>query len=212
MKKEIKRPLLLKWQKKCLEANDSKMQSKQQLRQQGLLIRNGIGESLHKEKSEIILKKLKELPEFKKAKQILLYYSVKSEVSTLSLLSEENKITYLPRLISEVEFKALPFRSVDELEKNNFDIPEPPFSDETYEEKLDLIIIPGVAFDEEGNRIGMGKGYYDRYLKKINRIPRIALAFEEQMVDRVAKESYDEPVDMIITDQKTYRCSAFSNS
>jgi len=53
--------------------------------------------------------------------------------------------------------------------------------------------------------LGMGKGFYDRYLSQLTNAPKVALAFEEQILDEVPKESYDEPVDLIITDQNIYQ-------
>ena len=64
-------------------------------------------------------------------------------------------------------------------------------------DKIDLIIVPGVTFDKDGNRLGHGKGYYDRILEKL-KVPKIGLAFEFQIVDKVPSESHDEKLDYII--------------
>ena len=109
------------------------------------------------------------------------------------------------KIIGKNEFHALPFNGFGNLIKNRYGIPEPIYNgDEKFEEKLELIIVPGVAFDKFGNRIGMGNGFYDRYLSRLNKIPRIGLAFEEQMLDQLPKDPYDEPVNIIITDENIY--------
>ena len=73
---------------------------------------------------------------------------------------------------------------------------------------LDLIIVPGVVYDFFGNRIGHGKGYYDRLLKKACTIPSIGLAFEFQIVDRISAEAHDEKVDTIITENRIIICKS----
>ena len=68
---------------------------------------------------------------------------------------------------------------------------------------MDLIIVPGVAFDRENNRLGYGKGYYDRFLTSKD-ILKIGLAFSEQIVDFLECDNYDIPMDIIISDKKTF--------
>jgi 5-formyltetrahydrofolate cyclo-ligase len=74
-------------------------------------------------------------------------------------------------------------------------------------ESIDLIIVPGVVFDRNGNRIGHGMGYYDRLLKKSHNIPRIGLAFEFQIVKKIEAEEHDERIDMIITEDRIINCN-----
>jgi len=73
---------------------------------------------------------------------------------------------------------------------------------------LDLVIVPGVAFDSSGNRIGMGKGYYDRFLKHLRQgTLKIALAFENQIVDSIPGDDNDIKMDMIITEDRVIYCN-----
>ena len=157
--------------------------------------------------SKRILRRLEGLEVFKRAKVILLYFSHHGEVQTNDFIKkwDSRKKFMLPRLQEGDTFLALSFSSADELEKNHFGIPEPRATKQK-QPNPDLIIVPGVAFDRRGNRIGMGKGYYDRFLAKKKGIPRVALAYSEQVLDSIPKEPYDESVDWIITEDEAIRC------
>lgn len=181
---------------------------KKDLRTNILQIRKDIPAHTREQKSLEIKKRLENSELFQNADHILFYYTHGSEVDTIPLINKwaDKKNIYLPKLKNEEEFIALPFCNFDTLEKNLYGIPEPiqKKEDGKYEKKLDLIIIPGSAFDKNCNRLGMGKGFYDRYLNSNPNIPKIALAFEEQILDKVPKDTYDVPVDFIITDQNIY--------
>jgi 5-formyltetrahydrofolate cyclo-ligase len=185
------------------------MADKRDLRINSLQVRNALMAEERERKSLEISKKLEDLDVFQSADHILFYYTHGSEVDTVPLINKWSgkKQIYLPKLKSENEFIALPFHSFDALKKGIYGIPESIEREGEkggHEKKLDLIIVPGAAFDKKCNRLGMGKGFYDRYLDGFKGITKIALAFEEQMLDEVPKESYDEPVDLIITDQNIY--------
>ena len=72
--------------------------------------------------------------------------------------------------------------------------------------KIDLIIVPGIGFDKRGNRLGHGKGYYDKLLRKLKTI-KIGLAFELQIVDQIPTDENDVPVDLIITEERIINLS-----
>lgn len=199
----------MKWPPKYLVSKKTKM-DKPAIRQLALEKRNALGEADRKSKSHEIGKRLESLEVFQNAKTVLAYYSHHREVDTLGLMKKwiKEKTFLLPKLKSDNSFLALPISSLDELELNRYGIPEPamPSTKEGEKLKLDLIIVPGVAFDRKGNRIGMGKGYYDRFLAGQKGVPRVALAYSEQVLDRVPKEPYDEGVDWIITEDELIRC------
>ena len=67
------------------------------------------------------------------------------------------------------------------------------------DEAIDLIIVPGVAFDAEGNRLGYGAGYYDRLLARFPGVPTVGLAYDEQIVDGIPVEEHDVPIDFVVT-------------
>ena len=97
------------------------------------------------------------------------------------------------------------FIKIDETtryETSNFKIREP-ISNEPYLGKIDLFIVPGVAFDINGNRLGYGGGYYDKYLKDTN-ASTIGICFEEQITNEIEPEEHDIKVDIVQTERKTY--------
>lgn len=175
---------------------------KETLRKEAVTRRMNMPDTLRKQKSELIIHTLNSLMVFQSAQNLLAYYSHGAEVDTLGSLPEWDmkKDLYLPRLTEENSFKAMKY---GELTPNKFGIPEPTGDQEAG--TLDLILVPGVAFDREGNRLGMGKGYYDRFLSGQKGVLRVALAFSEQILANIPKESYDETVDMIITDEEIIR-------
>ncbi len=182
---------------------------KPEVRRIALEKRNALSEADRQAKSIKIAEQLESQEVFQNAKSVLFYYSVQSEVSTLDLLSQfvKKKSLFLPRLYDEKTFMTPRFSSFDELEPNRYGVPEPPIPSEFNESpKLDLIIVPGVAFDREGNRLGMGKGYYDRFLENYDGVPKMALAYSEQVLDSVPKEPYDIGIDFIVTENEVIRC------
>ena len=96
-------------------------------------------------------------------------------------------------------------KDVVELSPGYMGIPEPSSGDDRLVNlgEVDLVIIPGAAFDYSGNRLGYGAGYYDILLSEGKRkIPIIALAYEEQLVDSIPSETHDVKVDIIVTDKR----------
>ena len=87
-----------------------------------------------------------------------------------------------------------------------FGIPEPMELMKVSYKSIDAVIVPGVAFDKNGYRIGFGFGHYDKFLKKTPHAVKIGLAFEFQIVDSVPKEEHDVPVDFIITEKRVIDC------
>ena len=113
------------------------------------------------------------------------------------------KIIALPKVISDTEMSFFKIDSITSLKNGYKGIPEPDDSSVNISERPDLLIMPGLAFDNKLNRIGYGKGYYDRYLSNLNsHINTIALCFEEQIVDYLPSDEYDIRPDIIISDQR----------
>lgn len=184
------------------------MNLKKQLRKQIIARRNALATAVREAKSEIIVKKVLELPAWQQAGIIMSYVSFGSEVATPALIKAAlagGKRVAVPlcvrdgrRLIAS-EVLAFP----DDLQPGTWGILEPrPESLRPLEpELIDLVIVPGVAFDRGGNRLGYGAGYYDRFLATLRPgAMTIALAFTEQIVPDVYPEPHDRPVDMVITE------------
>ncbi|MFH1012428.1 MAG: 5-formyltetrahydrofolate cyclo-ligase [Candidatus Peregrinibacteria bacterium] len=180
------------------------MKTKNEIRQKALKTRNGLPPDLRREKSGKIAQALESLEEFKRAHDVLFYYAVGSEVETKPLIEKylKEKRLYLPAIQNENEFHAVSTGTALHLTKGQKGIPEPQGGGEA--KTLDLILVPGVAFDQKGGRLGTGKGYYDRFLKRYPHALKIGLAYREQMVENVPQDPYDVPVDRIITDQKQF--------
>ena len=154
---------------------------KDDIRKRMLLIRKNILGK--KEKSTKIVEKIINLDLYKNAKVIAIYNSLPNEVDTSYLIkcSLGNKIVLLPKVIND----KMIFIRVDKntiYKKSAFKIYEP-IGDE-YLEKPNLIIVPGIAFDKSLNRLGYGKGYYDKYLGN-NNVYKIGVCFENQIIDRL---------------------------
>lgn len=150
-------------------------------------------------RSALILSKLESLPEFVAAKTVLLYFSLPDEVQTGEFL---NRWCGSKRLV-------LPVVDGDDLILKVYDpakvdvgyqkIMEPTDTDIVEPENLDLAVIPGVAFDASNNRLGRGKGFYDRLLPRIT-CPLVGLCFGFQFVERIPMEDFDRPVDIVLHD------------
>jgi 5-formyltetrahydrofolate cyclo-ligase len=153
--------------------------------------------------------------EFQKADKVLIYLSGDGEVITDSLLDrafELGKRVYVPvvnRENNELLISELPGPE-NNFRLGTFGIREPAEEDLNFvsPDRIDLVITPGLAFDRQGGRIGYGKGYYDRLLNRLgSEVPRVALAFDFQILDTVPQDGNDVRVDAIITEKSTMNCS-----
>jgi 5-formyltetrahydrofolate cyclo-ligase len=185
---------------------------KKAIRNEVLKKRDQIPHAVKAEKDLLIKKFLCSLPEFLGAKMILFYASFRSEVETHSMIKQAlktGKKVVLPKVDKERHMLLLyELKDLRELNAGYMGIPEPFVGGErtVVIDDIDLIIIPGAAFDYSGNRLGYGAGYYDILLsgRKI-KMPVIALAYEEQLVDSIPSEEHDVRVDMIVTDKGSIR-------
>ena len=158
-------------------------------------------------KSGIIKNKLFELEEFKKAKVVMFYVSLKDEVDTLSMIDDAAKTgkrVCVPVILKE-EKRLIAGEIKDrvkDLERQHLGIFQPIAGHvrEVPLENIDLVVVPGVAFDKNNMRLGRGHGYYDRFLSSLsNRTKTIGLAFDFQVVEYLPKDSHDIPVWKTIT-------------
>lgn len=153
-----------------------------------------------------IFNNLISLNSYKRAKKVFIYIGFGSEINTKSLIEimlKEGKEVFVPKVLEE-EMIALKITSLNNLIESKFKILEPVGEKSDIDgEEFDLIIMPGVAFDRSGNRIGYGKGYYDKYLKDVKSdIKKIALAYELQLIEEIETEEHDLKVDSIITENE----------
>ena len=174
---------------------------KEILRKEILDRRKKLKEEEIKELSRKVVENLKKLKCFKKAKTLLLYYPVKGEVDIRPLFEEllkEGKILLLPKVSDEGELYAVEVRDLNVLKKGAFGIPEPVGGRIFKPEKVDFVAVPGVAFDPKGNRLGMGKGFYDRFLPRVKGC-KVGIAYDFQLLKQVPTEGHDVKVDYVVT-------------
>lgn len=180
-------------------------EKKQALRQQLKKKRAAIPETLRKPYSKNIGKKILALKEIQKAKRIFIYISYASEVETHDLMKtllSGGKTLTVPKIIKKDEMIAVKFSDWKELKPAELGILTPS-SAEPLNIDYDICLTPGLGFTESGKRIGFGAGYYDRWFSKNRVAKKIALAFEEQIIDDIPTDKYDQPVDMIVTEKRT---------
>lgn len=148
-----------------------------------------------------LLDSLEKHPVFIQADTILLYYSLPDEVQTHEFVDKwsKNKHIILPVVKGE-ELELRRYTGKQDLQKGSYGIEEPQGEVFTDYENIDLAIIPGVAFDMQGNRLGRGKGYYDRLLKQLNAY-KIGICFHFQICDQIPTEAFDKSMDEIWSEQ-----------
>ena len=155
-------------------------------------------------KSREIEERLFSLPEFRSARVVLFFASFRSEVDTGPMVRRAltgGKRVVLPK----VQGRELALYEIVDWDKDvspgAWDIPEPHENRPIRLDELDLIIVPGAAFDEHGNRAGYGAGFYDKLLSAFTKTT-VALAFEVQIVPQVPVEPHDIPIRKIVTEKR----------
>lgn len=140
---------------------------------------------------------------FAMSEHILIYHSLPDELSTLEFIDRWNrsKHFYLPR-VNGVNLELLPYEKTS-LKMGAFSIEEPSGDDIVSPDRIDLIIVPAVAYDRSGNRVGRGKGFYDRLLAT-TRAFTVGVAYDFQLVYEIETEPFDIPVDMVITESQAF--------
>ncbi len=145
-----------------------------------------------------VFARLEKTAAFLMSDHILMYHSLPDELSTRNFLSKwhDRKHFYLPR-VNGVNLEILPYEE-SRLELGAFQIEEPIGDNVINPDILELIIVPAVAYDRNGNRLGRGKGFYDRLLGS-TAATKIGIGYEFQIIDQVPIEPHDVKMDMIIT-------------
>ena len=151
--------------------------------------------------SDKIFEKLLQNEDFRNAKVVMSYMDFKNEVKTDKIndfIKNSGKILVLPKVIDKETMITIE-------DKNQYIVS--PFGNKEpdgkeYKGNIDVIITPGVAFDRDKNRVGFGRGYYDRFFVKYPNAKKIAIAFEEQIIDEgIETDKYDMKVDVLITEE-----------
>lgn len=185
---------------------------KNQLRKKILNIRNNMNKEDAINKSSIIINKLVNLEVYKNSRVVFIYMDFKNEVITSFLIKQmlsEKKRVVIPytdtinTVIIPSELKSME----EDLALSKFGYYEPMFEKivPVNPKEFDLVVVPGVVFDKNLNRVGFGKGYYDRILNRIRPDAQaVAIAYEFQVLDEVPCEEHDIKMDMLITEENIY--------
>ena len=150
-----------------------------------------------------VLSQLNGNEHLQRAETILMYYSLPDEVNThvyIDQLLAEGKKILPPEVIDGENMVIREYTGKHDLKEGSFHIMEPIgslFPEVRYQE-INLAIIPGMAFDAKRNRLGRGKGYYDRFLQKIHQVYKIGICFPFQLVDEIPTEETDIKMDAIM--------------
>lgn len=185
------------------------MESKSKIRKRILNVRNNMSKEDVKKNSNAIMDKITSLDIYKHSKVVFIYMDFKNEVITSNLIKHmlsEKKRVVIPYTDS-INTVLIPSEITKEsdLKQNSFGYFEPKSILPVNIEEIDLVIVPGVVFDKNLNRIGFGKGYYDKILNRLKpSAKKIALAHDFQVLEDIPAEEHDVKMDMIITEKNIY--------
>lgn len=184
---------------------------KKALRAKMLAVRRELKEAYRQKSSQRMIDVFCALPDFKAPKTVMCYASMGDEVQIRPLVQrwlDMGVTVTLPRVISKGQMEAVTLPDLDSLVEGEYGIltPDPAKSQVVAPEELDMIIVPGVAFNTRGERLGMGAGFYDAFMARAVNAKRIALAYSCQLVSAVPMEEHDVRVHRIITEQGIYNC------
>lgn len=187
------------------------METKEQIRKQMIQNRNQMTSQEVTQKSSLIAQKVLKTPEYEEADNILLYADYRHEVMTREIFDDavlRKKKVFFPKSREDRTMEFYQVVSVKQLESGYKGIKEPVVDEQylyRFQRKEDtLMIVPGVAFDMKGYRVGYGKGFYDRFLRDKRQITAMGLGFSNQIVEEIPHNQYDIRMDKIVTEEIIY--------
>lgn len=148
-----------------------------------------------------IIRRLEQHPRLVQARRILLYYSLPDEVNTHDLterLYQEGKQVFLPKVLGDGKMEIRVYHGRDSLHEGTYHIMEPLGPLYTDHQAIELALVPGMSFDQDGNRLGRGKGYYDRFLAATPSIYKIGVCFDFQKTAHVPCNDTDVAMDEVV--------------
>lgn len=167
------------------------MTNKTELRIIAKSIRKGLD---IKNVSQKLCEKIANLEEYKKAKNVMIFYPLENEIDLIPLINSEKNF-HLPRINGD-DLEICPYKFGDELKLSRFKTKEP-LTNAVSPKILDIIILPALMVDKNNYRLGYGKGYYDRLLKKTNAITIVPIA-KELITDTLPIEPHDKKADIVL--------------
>lgn len=185
-----------------------RQRAKLALRKQLRAVRETLPVSACDARSEQIAKRVLALPEVQNATTVLAFASIRNEVRTrpmIEAMHEAGKRVALPRVVDDTLVLHLAERDAA-LVEGAFSVPEPPQDAPRVDPSdVDLALIPALAVDPKGHRIGYGGGYYDRLLPALRKATACAVAYDFQLIAEVPTQTFDVAVDLIVTDARVIR-------
>ena len=185
--------------------------SKEKLREEIKLKRDSMTDEEAERKSSAAAKSLMKIAEYANARVVMLYAAKGNEVRSRQLIEsalKEGKTVLLP--ITNTEKKEIEPAMIEnydsDLMKGAFGIMQPKQKSVFDVSIIDTIVVPGVAFDIDGHRLGYGHGFYDKLLKRLTAV-KIGLAYDLQLLEKLPRESHDERMDIIVTESRVIRFS-----
>lgn len=179
-------------------------EQKKQLRDEIKKRRSELPVNSRTKMSQQIHQFLHEIDEFNQAKSLFCYISYLSEVETQALISDflERKLALaVPKIMGKTEMRAVSLDNLSDLEPDEMGILTPK-SSQAASDPFDIAITPGLGFTERGERLGYGRGYYDRWFSRNKVKTKIGIAFEIQIVDKLPLEKTDMPLDILVTEER----------
>ena len=181
------------------------METKKDIRRRVLDKRNQISKKEWETNSHIIFEKVVTHSFFLEADKVLCFLNYQSEVDTRNIIQKAwslKKELYVPKIVDNTMY-FYRLESFNELKEGYKGIEEP-IGTELFHGKDGLVIVPGVVFDRNRNRIGYGKGFYDRFLQEHSNLKTIAIAFESQVETVIPNEQFDIKPEFLITEENIY--------
>ena len=174
--------------------------NKQELRQAIRARKRAMTEEDILRRSEILAEKFARSNAYRAAKTIYGYLPYNQEVCTVPMLRralEEGKRVAVPKVYGD-DMKFIYLDDLSQVAKGYAGIPEPVANGPVAQDETALVLMPGLAFDRAGHRIGYGGGFYDKFLAREPHHPTVALCYDFQVMDRLETEEFDIPVDLVI--------------
>ena len=188
--------------------NNTNTTAKQALRSALRARRRGIPTVAQDNAATALLDAVIELPQWAGASRIALYTAFDGEIDPAHVARSalaSGKTICLPVVGPDATLQFRDWDGQESLEKNRYGIDQPSQGAPTVMGHIDIIFLPLVAFDLRGNRLGMGKGYYDRVLAQASGVTKVGLAHTCQQVEQLIPDSWDVPLDYIATDTALHR-------
>lgn len=176
------------------------VEQKKQLRKQIKLIKKELSAEDSQNRSTLVFDEVEKMEQFQKSKNVLAFWSLPDEVCTHNFVTKwaKHKNMLLPVMVGEgLEVRA--FTGFEAMNgQNSFGVMEPTTGRLVNPADVEFAIIPGVAFDHAGNRLGRGKGFYDRLMPNLSNALTVGVCYAFQIVDSIPVAKFDIPVDIVI--------------